>query len=127
MRVEYTFDLVSRCLVDNKPDVYTCTVQDGLEDLTPPWGGCQAYFVGGTDGWKLTQASADLVAQAKGRGLYVHMGRVKSMVRLEAAYRMGCDSADGASYSWFSDTYLPGALRFLRRLERQPSLFEGTP
>ena len=73
--------------------------QDGAEDLDLPWDDFDAWFIGGSTGWKLSQASADLVAQAKRRGLHVHMGRVNSMRRLRAAVDMGCDSCDGSSYS----------------------------
>lgn len=66
--------------------------QDGQEDLPVPWDRFACLFIGGSTRWKLSEASADLMREAKARGLWVHMGRVNSRRRLEAAYRAGCDS-----------------------------------
>lgn len=66
--------------------------------------------------WKLGPAAAELVAEAKARGLMVHMGRVNSRKRLQYAADIGCDSADG-TYIGFApkvnapkviDVWLPG-------------------
>ncbi len=97
--------------------------QDGAEDLDVPWGEFDAWFVGGTDDWKLCQSSADLAAEAKRRGLWLHCGRVNSLRRLRAAYDMGCDSVDGTSMSNWADTYLPRYVSFVRSLVSQPVLF----
>lgn len=45
--------------------------------------------------WKLGPACAELVAEAKAKGKWVHMGRVNSLKRLTYADSIGCDSADG--------------------------------
>lgn len=45
--------------------------------------------------WKLGEAAARLVAAAKARGLWVHMGRVNSYKRIAYAASIGCDSSDG--------------------------------
>lgn len=52
--------------------------QDGQEDLPLPWDRFEALFVGGSTGWKLSEAAADLTGEAKARGKLVHMGRVNS-------------------------------------------------
>jgi hypothetical protein len=109
--------------------------QDGQEDLPLP-DDMDAYFVGGSTRWKLSQASADLCREAKRRGLYLHVGRVNSLRRLRTAYEFGADSIDGSGYSKFAavarsrgrtDMLLERHLDFVRELERetaaQPVLF----
>lgn len=54
-----------------------------------------AVFVGGSTAFKLSPDAAGLVAAAKSRGLWAHMGRVNSARRLRYAAGIGCDSADG--------------------------------
>ena len=73
--------------------------QDGQEDLPVPWDLLDALFVGGSTAWKLSEAAADLMREAKRVGKWVHMGRVNSRRRLEAAYRVGCDSVDGTGFT----------------------------
>jgi hypothetical protein len=41
-----------------------------------PWDAFDVLFLGGTTDWKLGPAAADLTAEARRRGLVVHMGRV---------------------------------------------------
>lgn len=113
--------------------------QDGAEDLDLPWKDFDAWFIGGSTRWKLSQASADLAVEAKARGKHVHMGRVNSMRRLRIALRFGCDSCDGSSYSRFHhrtiterpDMNLERHLRFLVAVEKteqsQGNLFTGMP
>ena len=100
--------------------------QDGAEDTILPWHDFEAWFIGGTTAWKLSQASVDLAAEAKRRGKWLHCGRVNSMRRLGWACRIGCDSCDGSSYSrWHHKTItkrpdmdLERHLRFLVAQER---------
>lgn len=74
-------------------------LQDGVEGDRFVWrsilGAADAVFIGGSDAWKLGPAVPPLVAEAKARGLWVHMGRVNSGKRLAYADSIGCDSADG--------------------------------
>lgn len=97
--------------------------QDGQEDLPVPWDRIAALFIGGSTRWKLSQASADLGIEAKRRGLLLHMGRVNSRRRLEAAHRIGCDSVDGTGMSKWGDRHLLKFARWLRQIEGQPVLF----
>ena len=69
--------------------------QDGLERLPVPWPAMDALFLGGTTAWKLSEAAAQLVTEARARGLWTHMGRVNSLRRFRHAVSIGCDSADG--------------------------------
>jgi hypothetical protein len=77
-----------------------------------------AFFVGGTTEWKLSQAAADMAREAKRRGLWVHMGRVNSIRRLEWAWSIGCDSVDGTGLTRYSRSALPVVRR---RLYPSPS------
>jgi hypothetical protein len=90
-------------------------IQDGETVETTPWGTFGALFVGGVDceacalrkslpgmprvaGCRCFKWGPDaraIVAEAKRRGLWVHVGRVNSGVNLLRATRMGADSCDG--------------------------------
>lgn len=85
--------------------------QDGLERHRVPWGLIDALFLGGSTAWKLGSDAARLAAQARERGLWVHMGRVNSNRRAAYAAVIGCDSVDGSRNSLHTDTHVPGALR----------------
>jgi hypothetical protein len=91
-------------------------LQDGETGATIPWGVCDAIFIGGSDAFKLSRGTAEMAREAKARGKWVHLGRVNSHSRLRYAFTLGCDSVDGSSFSWFSDTYLPRAASFLEWL-----------
>jgi hypothetical protein len=97
-------------------------LQDGQETLgNPPEA--EAYFIGGTDDWKLSQASADLARWVKARGKPLHMGRVNSKRRMFAALDMGCDSFDGTSTSRWGDVWIPKRLNEMRQFAEQPKIF----
>jgi hypothetical protein len=93
--------------------------QDGMEDLE--WDHffrfADCFFIGGSTEWKLSQSAASLASEAKRRGLWVHMGRVNSVKRLEWALSIGCDSVDGTGLTRFSRSELP---RVSRRLADGP-------
>lgn len=97
--------------------------QDGAEDMDLPWNDFDAWFVGGSTRWKLSQASAGLCAEAKWLGKWVHMGRVNSLRRMQAAFDMGADSIDGTAASMFGDKYIHAFCRWIDRLHQQPTLF----
>jgi hypothetical protein len=93
--------------------------QDGAESIEIPWGDFDAWFIGGSTDWKLSPFSARLATEAKGRGKWVHMGRVNTLRRLRIAYDFGCDSVDGTGWSKFPDIYLAKHLPYVARLHRQ--------
>ena len=99
--------------------------QDGLENLRGrtadggltfpvPWDDFDALFIGGSTEWKLGPHARALVAEAKARGKWVHMGRVNSRRRYEYARRIGCDSVDGTYLTFGPDTNLPNLLSWVR-------------
>ena len=55
----------------------------------------------------------DLVAEAKERGKWAHMGRVNSMRRYDYARGIGCDSADGTYLTFGPTVNLPKVLKWI--------------
>lgn len=82
--------------------------QDGLLPEQVPWDQIGALFIGGTTAWKLSEASYQLIAEARGRLKWVHMGRVNSWRRFRAAWAAGCDSADGTVLRFDPDRPVSG-------------------
>lgn len=87
--------------------------QDGLQPQQVPWDEFDAYFIGGSDRWKLSGYSRQLVEEAKERGKHVHMGRVNSERRIYTAVRWGCDTIDGTGFTWWSDILIPRAIEWI--------------
>lgn len=87
--------------------------QDGMERLPIPWERLDTFFVGGSTDWKIGSEAAGVVAEAKARGKWVHMGRVNQERRIVYARSIGCDSIDGSSFGRFPKKYIPNALRVL--------------
>jgi hypothetical protein len=85
-------------------------LQDGQESLPVPWDDFDVAFIGGTTDWKLGPHARALVAEAKSRGKWVHMGRVNSELRYQYARHIGCDSADGTYLAFGPDVNLPKLL-----------------
>jgi len=92
-------------------------LQDGQENLPLP--DADAYFIGGSTQFKLSQAALTLADEAKRRGKWLHMGRVNSRRRLAIAQEMGCDSVDGTACSMFGDVHIPKFSRWSRQLSEQ--------
>lgn len=98
-------------------------LQDGAESV--PWERLDCLFIGGSTRYKLSQAAARWMAEAKRRGKWVHVGRVNSIRRLRWCLDYGADSVDGTQASMFPDTWLPWTLRAIEDLladgqERMP-------
>lgn len=90
--------------------------QNGLEDIEVPWGEFDVLFLGGDNEWKLGEAAAGLVTEAKRRGKWVHMGRVNSRKRLAYAASIGCDSADGTYIAFGPNKNLPKMLNWVKEV-----------
>jgi len=97
-------------------------LQNGMLVGEIPWRELGAVFVGGTTEWKLGQQARDLMAYAKARGLWVHVGRVNSGIRVDQIYDMGADSFDGTGFSMAPDINIPKGLEWISRNERQGQL-----
>lgn len=99
---------------------YVC--QDGELPKTVNWSKLDAIFIGGSTDWKLSQAAADLVAEAKRRDKWVHMGRVNSYQRMRLASAIGCDSVDGTMLAFAPDINKAKLDKWLYWLNEQPML-----
>jgi len=99
---------------------YVC--QDGELPETIDWSKLDAIFIGGSTEWKLSQAAADLVAEAKRKNKWVHMGRVNSYQRMRLAAAIGCDSVDGTMLAFAPDENKAKLIKWLRWLNEQPML-----
>lgn len=99
--------------------------QDGIERTDIEWHAFDALFLGGTTAWKLSSARRELVAEAKARGKWTHMGRVNSYKRLERATLWGCDSADGTSVRFRPDQYVARVCNWLDRVNNQLELLRA--
>ena len=97
--------------------------QNGAEVEPPPWDSIHALFIGGDTSWKLGTHARRLIAEAKARGLLVHMGRVNSERRYRYAAAVGCDSVDGTYLTFGPDANLPRLQGWLRAVD-QPALFQ---
>lgn len=75
--------------------------------------------------WKLGPVAASIAAAARRRGVWVHMGRVNSRIRLRYADTIGCDSVDGTYLAFGPHKNLALLLGWLAEIERQPALFEA--
>lgn len=98
--------------------------QNGIEHLSVPWNDFDVLFLGGDTDWKIGPHARRLTADARAHGKRVHMGRVNSRRRLQAAAHMGCHSADGTFLAFGPDINLPRLLSWLGELDRQMPLWE---
>lgn len=97
--------------------------QNGIHDMTVPWPAFDVLFVGGDDAFKLKdERTWQLVAEARQRGHWTHMGRVNSARRYEAARVGGYDSCDGTYLAFGPLTNLPKLNRWRRRQHLQAPL-----
>lgn len=63
--------------------------------------------------WKVSDMAAQITAEARRRGKWVHMGRVNTDTRIRRAREMGCDSGDGTFLAFGPDVNLPILLNWL--------------
>jgi len=71
--------------------------QDGLQDLEIPWSLLSAVFIAGSPDWRKTDCPKHIIAAAKWRGLWVHVGRVSNPEQWEYYRKLGADSADSSA------------------------------
>jgi hypothetical protein len=92
-------------------------VQDGGTSADLPWGEFDVLFIGGTDEFKASAEVVEMVAEARLRGLWVHMGRVNTRKRLLYSAHLGCHSGDGQFFRFGPDENLGRMLRYLEFVE----------
>jgi hypothetical protein len=99
--------------------------QDGLTPDTTPWETFDVLFIGGSTSWKLGSDAQTLIAAAKARGKFVHVGRVNSMRRFSMMSHLGVDSVDGTYIAFGPDKNAGNVLGWVRWHKQQPALFGG--
>lgn len=102
-------------------------LQDGATAESVPWDELGAVFLGGSDAFKDGPQAAQLLIEARRRGLWAHVGRINTQ-RRERLLLSLCDSFDGSQYSMFPDTHIPACLARLatRQGSMLPELIERT-
>jgi len=95
--------------------------QDGQENRVVPWDAIRCLFIGGSTHWKLGRHARRLIADAKDRGKWVHVGRVNTLRRMWLFSSIGVDSFDGTAFSKLPDKFIPW---MLRRLPAQQHVME---
>jgi hypothetical protein len=98
--------------------------QDGQDKLPVPWDAFDCLFTGGSTAWKLSEPAFALVAEAKRRGKWTHMGRVNSRIRFRAAYAGGYDSCDG-TYVAFNPRECVERLQTWQAVKQQRALWDA--
>jgi len=101
--------------------------QDGATIEGIPWDHFDAIFIGGTTKWKTSQVAGDLIAEAKRRDKWVHVGRVNSYSRMRAVAALGADSVDGTHIAYKPDVNTEHVKKWLQTIESQPLFDFCTP
>jgi hypothetical protein len=92
-------------------------LQDGITGPADvPWDRCAAVFIGGSTRFKYSDTVRVIVAEAKRRGKWVHMGRVNTDTRLEYAGAIDTSSVDGTRFPCFNDGYQFAQRLIIRQL-----------
>lgn len=97
-------------------------LQDGMTVADVPWAELGAVFVGGSTDWKWGPLARTLVAYAKSRALWAHMGRANTQRAIWEAARIGCDSFDGSGFSRWPDIRIPKGLQWTEEALATPRL-----
>ena len=100
-------------------------IQNGAVTKDVPFHQAKAIFIGGTTDWKLSIAAQKIVVEAKKLNLWVHMGRVNSVRRLQIAQEWGCDSVDGTYVAFAPDANAKRLVAYMNKTKQQQSLFAG--
>lgn len=98
--------------------------QDGMLASELPWPEIGALFIGGFTEWKLGAQARDLIAYARARGLWSHVGRVNSESRVDTIFKMGAQSFDGSGFNIAPDVNVPKGEVWIERAAAKASLFQ---
>lgn len=96
-----------------------CLQNGARMDSWLPWDLFDVLFIAGSMPFKNSPVAAHFTREARDRGKPVHWGRCNSMLRIQQAHGMGCDSADGGYLRHGPDINLERLLGWLRDLERK--------
>ena len=95
--------------------------QNGWDGGTVEWDLFDAIFLGGDDLFKLGPEGKRAAADAKAHDKWLHCGRVNSLIRMQYAAGLGCDSCDGTHVAFSPKIRERQVRRWLTRVN-QPQL-----
>ena len=75
--------------------------QDGITPLMTPWDYFDVLFIGGSDEHKLGREAGIMIAEAKARKKWIHVGRVNSPARISQFWHV--NSVDGTHINFEPD------------------------
>lgn len=79
-------------------------IQEGIDTVGVPWSEIGAVFIAGRDHkFKQSQTARRIIRAARQRGMPAHYARGNSQKAVQAAYDMGCTSADGTFLKYAPD------------------------
>jgi hypothetical protein len=115
-----TFDLFGRWYLELalRGLPVALVAQDGLtpDDLPPAFFRehpmLKAIFIGGSTEYKLSRTAGQVMRHCRLMGLWVHVGRVNSRVRMHHVKAWRADSCDGTAPVFAPDIVLPKLLRY---------------
>jgi hypothetical protein len=84
----------------------------------------ECVFIGGDTRWKLSPEAFAVAAEARRRGLHVHVGRINSRRRFRM-WAPHADTCDGTYLAFGPDTNLPKLLDWTAKSDLQPCLWGG--
>lgn len=90
-------------------------LQNGQTVDAVPWEGCDAVFLGGDTEFKMGEAAVHLLAEARARGKWRHVGRVNTKSRILKFRALGVDSIDGTGFSQFQEATVADYHRWTRQ------------
>lgn len=87
--------------------------QDGQESLEfPP---CfDVLFIGGSTGWKMSDAALWCIKWGKAKGKWIHVGRINSLKRVRHFLLSDVDSVDGTHPIYEPDLAIPRIRRWMQ-------------
>lgn len=117
-----------RAMVQGWPVAFVS--QDGIREHAGriPWDDFDCLFIGGSNEHKLGKEGGWILAEAKRRGKWVHVGRINSVYRIEEIFWMA-DSWDGTTLSR-SPSYVDhihAAVLRARSKKKTKGLFDDIP
>lgn len=93
-------------------------LQNGLKMDDIPFGSISAIFIGGDTEFKFSLLVRDVINIARGRDIWVHMGRVNTINRIRYAGAVGVDSVDGTAAVRFMGKTLKSHLPYYNHTQR---------
>lgn len=99
--------------------------QDGQDQLPLPED-FQWLFIGGTDNWKMSKRSEQLIRKCQSLGKKIHVGRVNSLKRMMWCKYLNVNSVDGTHIKFGPDINKKKLIRWMHKTNSKKFLIGGT-